>query len=161
MAQREAGPRKYHARGWGRARAKPDAAGARNVQPRGPSRVFLIPSALTDDLRAILFAHQKHVILPLLFALIAAVLAWRIWKGRPWAKFGWLQGALLLITVLIGLWWYTRTKLPYNTEGRWLNEKDMVVYDKGTEAILRFAFMVCFSTWFVSMVGSAKHTDGR
>jgi ABC-type sulfate transport system permease component len=99
------------------------------------------------------------VIIPVLAVLVAAALGWRLWKGRPWAKFGWLQGALLVLTVLIGLWWYSRAKLPYNSEGRWFDEEQMVVSDEGVEEVLRVAFMVSFTAWVISMVGMAKHPD--
>ena len=66
---------------------------------------------------------------------------------------------LFLLTVLVGLWWYSRARLPYNSEGRWFDEEQMVVYDKGVEEVLRVAFMVSFMAWVISMVGMAKHPD--
>jgi 4-amino-4-deoxy-L-arabinose transferase-like glycosyltransferase len=67
------------------------------------------------------------VILAAIIVLGAVVIGWLLWKGRPWAKFGLLQGILLLLTVLVGLWWYSRAKLTYNEEDRWLEEGQMVV----------------------------------
>ncbi|MFZ1693084.1 MAG: hypothetical protein WAT74_07820 [Flavobacteriales bacterium] len=100
------------------------------------------------------------MLIPFLFLLIAAILAWRLWRGRPWVRFGWVQGTLLMITVVMGLWWYSRAKLPYNSEGRWHDEEAMLVYDKGTEEVLRIGFMLCFAVWAVSMVGTARHEGG-
>lgn len=100
------------------------------------------------------------MILIISIALIAAAFGWKLRSGRPWAKFGWLQGTLLFMTVLVGLWWYSRAKLPYNDEGRWLDEEQMVVYDKSTEEVLRVGFMLSFTTWVISMVGMAKHEGG-
>jgi hypothetical protein len=89
------------------------------------------------------------------------VTSWRFWKGRPWARLGWLQGALFLITVIVGLGWYSRARLPYNSEGRWYDEEQMVVYDKASEEVLRLAFMICFTAWVISIVGAAWHSRSR
>jgi hypothetical protein len=98
--------------------------------------------------------------LALLIVLSAAVIGWGLWKGRPWARFGWLQGMLLVLTVLVGLWWYSRARLTYNEEGRWLEEGQMVVYEEQTEELLRICFMVSFVASVISMVGAAKHEGG-
>ena len=100
------------------------------------------------------------MILGAIIVLGAAAIGWRLWKGRAWAKFGWLQGILLLLTVLVGLWWYSRARLAYNEEGRWLDEGQMVVYEEQTEEVLRICFMVSFVAWVISMVGAAKHEGG-
>ena len=100
------------------------------------------------------------MILATIIILTAAAIGWRLWSGRRWARYGWLQGALFFVTVMIGVWWYSRAKLPYNDEGRWLDEGSMVVYDKATEEVLRIGFMLSFAAWFISMVGTAKHDGG-
>ncbi len=74
-------------------------------------------------------------------------------------SFGAIQGALLLGSVLIGLLWYSRSKLPCNEEGRWFDEEQMIVYEYHTVEVLRVSFMVSFTTWVVSLVGTTKH-DG-
>ena len=97
----------------------------------------------------------------IVIVLVAAALGWKLWSGRPWSRFGWLQGVLLITTVLVGIWWYSRARLPYNDEGRWFDEEQMVVYDKGTEELLRIGFMLSFTAWVISMVGVARHSgDG-
>lgn len=83
----------------------------------------------------------------------------RTWRW-PWqARFGWLQGLLLTISVLLGSWWYSRATLPYNEEGRWFDEKQMMVYHEQTEEVLRIAFMASFMVWVISMVGPARHSE--
>jgi hypothetical protein len=100
------------------------------------------------------------VILATIIVFVVAALGWKLWSGRPWARLGWLQGALLLITVLLGLWWYSRAKIPYNDEGHWFDEMQMRVYDISTEELLRIGFMLSFTAWVISMVGVAKHSGG-
>src|SRR5262249_2217187 len=92
-----------------------------------------------------------------LVIVVAAVVGWRLWRGRRWAKWGWLQGLLLLVTVLIGLWWYSRARLDYNEEGRAFDAEQMIVYHQQDEEMLRIAFMISFTVWIISMVGRVKH----
>jgi hypothetical protein len=68
---------------------------------------------------------------------------------------------LLVLTVLVGLWWYSRAKLPYNEEGRWFDPEQMIVYEEQTEELLRIWFMMCFAEWVISMVGPAKPHTAR
>ena len=75
-------------------------------------------------------------------------------------RFGLIQGALLLTTVVFGLWWYSRAKLPYNEEGRWLDAEQMIVYEQQTIEVLRVCFMLNFTAWVISLVGFAKHQGG-
>lgn len=96
----------------------------------------------------------------LLIVLSAAVICWGRWKRRPWARFGWLQGILLVHMVLVGLWWYSRSMLPYNEEGRWFDKDQMLVYEEQTEELLRIWFMVSLAAWVISMVGVVKHEGG-
>lgn len=97
------------------------------------------------------------MILAALIVSVAGLLGWRLSKGRLWVKFGWLQGVLLLPAVLIGLWWYQRAQLPYNEEGRWFDEQQLVVHDEGAVEVLRVAFMVSIAAWLISMVGASKY----
>lgn len=67
-------------------------------------------------------------------------------------KLGWLQGTLLLMTVLMGSWWNARARLQYNEEGRWLDEENLIVYEVATVELLGIAFLVSIAALVVSFV---------
>lgn len=76
---------------------------------------------------------------------------------RAKLRFGSIQGVLLLVTVLIGLFWCSRAKLPYDQVGRWFDEEQLLVYEYQTVEVLRVCFIVSFTALLISLVGATKH----
>ena len=80
-------------------------------------------------------------------------------RKTRWLRY--VQVALLIITMAVGVMWYSRVHLPYDEEGRYFDKEEMVTYSEQTVDVLKVLFMVSFSFWIISLVGAARHSgDG-